>query len=51
MFSPVVNRCVYFSKVSKILEDTSKFERVDIEERKALNPQKLKLEVLKENKN
>ena len=31
----IVNRSNYISKLSKILEDTSKFKRVNIEERKA----------------
>ena len=33
----VLNRSDYISKLGKILEDTSKFKRVNIEERKALN--------------
>ena len=33
----VLNRSDYISKLSKILEDTSKFKRVNIEEGKALN--------------
>ena len=31
------NKNCYISKLSKILEDTSKFKRVNIEEGKALN--------------
>ena len=33
----ILNRSDYISKLSKILEDTSKFKRVHIEEEKALN--------------
>ena len=33
----ILKRSDYISKLSKILEDTSKFTRVNIEERKALN--------------
>ena len=33
----ILNRSDYISKLSKILEDTSKFKRVNIEEGKALN--------------
>ena len=33
----ILNRTDYISKLSKILEDTSKFKSVNIEERKALN--------------
>ena len=33
----ILNRRDYISKLSKILEDTSKFKRVKIEEGKALN--------------
>ena len=31
----ILNRCVYISKLSPILEDTSKFKRVNIEEEKS----------------
>ena len=44
MFIPVLNRCHYISKLSKILEDTSKFERVDIEEGKAMNYFRVRLD-------
>ena len=33
----ILNRSDYISKLSKILEDTSKFKRVNVEEGKALN--------------
>ena len=33
----ILNRSDYTSKLSKILEDTSKFKRLNIEEEKALN--------------
>ena len=33
----ILNRSDYISKLSKILEDTSKFKRVNLQERKALN--------------
>ena len=33
----IFNRSDYISKLSKILEDTSKFKRVNVEEGKALN--------------
>ena len=33
----ILNRSDYISKLSKILEDTSKFKRVNVEEEKALN--------------
>ena len=33
----IISRTDYISKLSKILEDTSKFKRVNIEERKALH--------------
>ena len=33
----ILNRSDYISKLSKILEDTSKFKRMNVKERKALN--------------